>query len=125
MSPTGFITAITTAGILTATKILCFIFEVGTHRDLVPSNASGLLSMVVTIAWGAVFTGTILNRLTDLAARTRGDTVELAARIEARIAAAVEEAGDRRSIQAAVTALSEKRAWEPVGPRQRPTLVEN
>lgn len=143
MSPTKLLTITTLTGVATATKILCAIFETSTHATLVPRNISVLLTLLVSLSWLGLMTCCLANHLDKRTAETKagieaataaiiewieakvdetaGAAVE---RIEKRIDDAVDEAGDRRSIAAVVTAVNEMQKWGTRDPR-RPHLVEN
>lgn len=113
MTPARFVTIATAAGIFTATKILSSVFSAAAHQNLVSDNVGPLITIAVLISWAGLFTEVVLNRIDQHTSR-----------IEARIGAAVEEAGDRRAIQTAVDTIRHTEQW-PVEPRRRPTLVEN
>jgi hypothetical protein len=115
MTPARFAAIATAAGIFTTAKILCFVFEIAARRDLVPTTCAALVTIAVIVSWNGVLTGLVLNRLDRHAAGNLD-------RVLARIDAAVEEAGDRRSIQTAVDALRQSDSW-PTEARRRPTLV--
>jgi hypothetical protein len=126
MTPTRFAAVITAAGILTTAKILCFVFEAAAHRVFVPANFASLVTIATLVSWGGTYTCLILSRIDQRADEHRSHVNEHATnnldRILRRIDEAVEEAGDRRSIQTAVDTLRQSENW-PVEPRRRPTLV--
>jgi hypothetical protein len=113
MTPARFVAIATAAGIFTATKVLCFVFSAAAHQDLVSDNVGPLITIAVIVSWVGLFTEVVLNRIDQHTGR-----------IEARIDAAVEEAGDRRAIQTAVDAIRHGERW-PTEQRRRPHLVEN
>ncbi len=110
----------------TATKVIGFALEVGSRAELITPKFGALLSVAITLFWGALGTVAILNRLDRNAALNLDQGEQHTAVILARIAEAVEEAGDRRATAAALATLAEQRDWNTsgaVGPR-RPTLVD-
>lgn len=143
MPPTKFLTIATITGVATATKIICVAFEVGTRTDLIPTDISVLLTLTVSLSWLGLMTGCLANHMDKRTAEARAELAATKAaiiewieakvdetagaaveRIETRIDEAVDEAGDRRSIAAVVTAVNEMQKWGPRDPR-RPHLVDN
>ncbi len=135
MSPTKFIAVITLAGIVTATKIMCLIFELATRDPgLVPHTLGVLITILVIISWGAVFTGCIVNHIDRraselmnwLEATLERKTAAGVEQVQDAIDAAVEESGARAAVQATINALSDKARLPAATPTaRRPTLVEN
>jgi hypothetical protein len=100
------------ASVTTATKFIGFAFEVASSSELVPNKLGALLTVVIIVSWGGLFTAAVINR------NDRNTALILE-----RISEAVEEAGDRRATAATLAALSDRSAMN-VGPR-RPHLVES